>query len=64
LQGTYVFGDLCHPGLRALGVDAPGSPVLWRLGVGAEHLVSIDEDEHGELLLVSTDGGVFRLEPR
>jgi len=62
LVGTYLFGDYCKAGLNGLrqtdGVVTDERP----LGPNLPELVSINEDDDGEVYLVSLDGGIYRLE--
>lgn len=64
LFGAYLYGDYCKPGVEALRL-ANGVVVEQRQfsDVAVASLVSIDEDNDGEVWLLSLDGGIYRLEP-
>ena len=63
LQGAYLFGDYCLPGLHGLTLEDGGVTAQRELGVDVASLVSIDEDADGEVYLLSLDGGISRLDP-
>ena len=64
LVGSYLFGDLCNPSIRALSIDDNGSVTLQRdLGVEATALTSFGEGNDGELYVLTLTGGVFRVDP-
>lgn len=63
LVGSYLFGDYCKEGLHGLTLDSAGKATGERdLGADISQLVSINEDNTGEVYLLSLDGGVYRLE--
>jgi glucose/arabinose dehydrogenase len=62
LAGSYLFGDLTNPELRALEL-AGGVARVRDLGVQVENLVAFGQDASGELYVVSLSGPVFRLAP-
>src|SRR3954451_14273432 len=64
LYGRYVYGDLCHSGLRVArlgrqraGGDRPLGPMVRRL-------VSFGEDTRGRVYAISLRGAVYRLARR
>ena len=63
LQGAYLFGDYCAPGLRAIQVH--GDTVIdersWDVPV--EGLQAFGEDNDGELFLLLADGRVLKVVP-
>lgn len=63
LQGAYLFGDYCAPGLRAIQVygDTVVDDRRWDLPV--EGLQSFGEDNDGELFLLLADGRVLKVVP-
>ena len=63
LQGAYLFGDYCLPGLHGLTLEDGEVTAQRELGVDVASLVSIDEDADGEVYLLSLDGGISRLDP-
>jgi glucose/arabinose dehydrogenase len=63
LQGAYLFGDYCKPGLAAIRVDGDSVSDTAVIETGADTVVSIDTDLDGEVYVVSLDGVVSRLDP-
>ncbi|MGH2805825.1 MAG: PQQ-dependent sugar dehydrogenase [Actinomycetota bacterium] len=63
LVGTYVFGDLFNPELRALRMTQAGLRER-ELGISVSNLVSFGEDNAGELYALSLSGPIFRIAPR
>jgi glucose/arabinose dehydrogenase len=63
LDGAYLFGDFCKPGLSAIRLDgeAVGETTVLDDTVGS--VVSIDTDGDGEVYVLSLDGAVARLDP-
>ncbi len=63
LDGAYLFGDFCKPGLSAIRLDgeAVGETAVLDDAVGS--VVSIDTDGDGEVYVLSLDGAVSRLDP-
>ena len=65
LYGAYVYGDYCVSELRGL-VQEDGE-VLDEASLGASvepnSLISFGEDGDGELYVLTSTGGVFRIEP-
>jgi hypothetical protein len=62
LVGTYVFGDLFEPGLRALQMTPAGLRER-NLGISVSNLVSFGEDNGGELYAFSIAGDIFKIVP-
>ena len=62
LRGTYLFGDLYNPRVRALVPRKRGFRHV-ELRLRLHNLVSFGEDQAGELYLLSLDGPVYRLAP-
>ena len=63
LDGAYLFGDFCKPGLSAIrrNGEAVGETAVLDDAVGS--VVSIDTDGDGEVYVLSLDGAVSRLDP-
>jgi glucose/arabinose dehydrogenase len=63
LDGAYLFGDFCKPGLSAIRLDgeAVGETTVLDDAVGS--VVSVDTDGDGEVYVLSLDGAVSRLDP-
>ncbi len=63
LDGAYLFGDYCKPGLSAIRLDgdAVGETAVLDDTVGS--VVSIDTDAAGEAYVLSMDGTISRLDP-
>jgi len=64
LVGGYIFSDYCTGtmwGLDAEAAMAAGEAELARLGSTPYNVVSLGEDEAGELYAVDFGGGVYRL---
>jgi glucose/arabinose dehydrogenase len=65
LYGRYVYGDLCHRGLRSVKLGRGGGASGDRaLGLSVSDLVSFGEDGRGRVYAVSIDGRVYRLAPK
>jgi glucose/arabinose dehydrogenase len=63
LQGWFVYGDFCSGLVRALEVTEERTPGrVVDLGV-VPQVVSVREGIDGEVLVVSLEGGIYRLEP-
>ncbi len=70
LAGAYFYADYCTALVRSLRLDAGGTvrdswdwrPALDRASQLA-NLSSFGEDSHGELYLLSLEGGIYRLDP-
>ena len=61
LQGSYVFGDYCASGVRAVDPLDPATAV--RLSEEPAKVVAFGEDDAGELYVLTLDGLVARLAP-
>jgi glucose/arabinose dehydrogenase len=60
LRGAYLFADLCDRRVRAL--DAADPSRVRDLGLQVEgSLISFALDERGEILVLSQDGGIWRI---
>ena len=65
LDGQYVYGDFCKPGIViAQGLRTGGVGEQRDLGVDASQIASFGEDAQGRVYVVSLSGTVSRLEPR
>ncbi len=64
LQGAYLFGDFCKPGLNAIRLGEDGTvDETAVLDDAVGQVVSIDVDEAGELFVLSLDGTISRVDP-
>jgi glucose/arabinose dehydrogenase len=63
LRGTYVYGDLGNPELRAIREVGGRAVETFGLGVEVPALTSLGEDLGGELYAFSYLGEVYRLVP-
>lgn len=65
LAGSYVFGDHCAADVRALppGAALGSRSQDLRASAGRTSLSSFGQDMDGELLVLSTTGTVYRIEP-
>jgi uncharacterized repeat protein (TIGR03806 family) len=61
LSGVYVYGD--HETGKVWGLRHDGEAVTWHKELASTNrkIISFAEDHHRELLVVTFDGGVFRL---
>ena len=65
LDGQYVYGDFCKPGVTiASDLRTGGVGERRDLGVDAAQIASFGEDAQGRVYVVSLTGPVWRLEPR
>ncbi len=67
LYGAYVFSDYCSGLLWALDADAAletGRARMFELGSSSLNPSSFGEDEAGELYLVNSAGGIYRIVAR
>jgi glucose/arabinose dehydrogenase len=63
LRGAYVFSDNCDGSIRALVLDEDGDVVQERdLGIDVNGPTTFGEDGDGELYVLSSSGGVQRLD--
>ena len=61
LDGQYVYGDFCKPGLRAVTLTPTGATGDHSLGLSVAALTSFGEDGCGRLYAISLNGPVYRL---
>lgn len=61
LDGAFLYGDFCTPGIRAVRVAADGTAQRADLGVDVGSVVSFARGPAGEVTVVSLDGGIKRL---
>jgi glucose/arabinose dehydrogenase len=60
LEGWYVYGDYCSGNIWALDTAADGEPVL--LAESGHTITSFAEMPDGEIVALTFDGGIFRLQ--
>jgi glucose/arabinose dehydrogenase len=62
LRGAYVYADYCSRGIRAIRVENERviDERTWDVGIGG--IQSFGEDPNRELLVMSADGGVYKLD--
>jgi len=63
LDGAYLFSDYCRTGLYGLRLTNGAVTDERALGPMAPQVVSINEDLHGDVFLISLQGGIYRLDP-
>jgi glucose/arabinose dehydrogenase len=65
LQGLYFFADFCQGWVRSLRLAGGAATELteWRVLRPGGSIPSFGEDAAGELYLLSTNGGVFKIVP-
>jgi glucose/arabinose dehydrogenase len=63
LDGWYLFGDFCRPGVRALPEGASGGDSVVELDDALAGVVSFGTGPAGEAYVLALDGGVHRLTP-
>jgi hypothetical protein len=61
LNGQYVYGDFCKPGLRAVTLTPGGATGDRSLNLFVDGLASFGEDGCGRVYAVSLNGPVYRL---
>jgi glucose/arabinose dehydrogenase len=61
LYGRYVYGDFCEGRILAVRVRTGRADLRRSLGLHVSSLSSFGEDATGRVLVVSLNGGVFRL---
>lgn len=61
LEGAYLFGDLCRPGVRALPADRTGFDSVVELDDSLPGVVSFGTGPRGEIYVLSLEAGVHRL---
>lgn len=64
LDGAYLFGDYCKPGLYALRLGPDGAVAETAvLEDSVTSVVSIDTDLDGRTYVVTQDGPIYRIDP-
>jgi glucose/arabinose dehydrogenase len=65
LQGLYFFADFCQGWVRSFRLVGADATELtdWRVLQPGGSITSFGEDAAGELYLMSTNGGVFKIVP-
>ncbi len=63
LVGAYLFSDYCKGGLYGLRLTKGVVSDESSLHVNAPQIISVDQDTHGNVYLVSIDGGIYRVDP-
>lgn len=64
LAGDYLFTDLCSKALLGLREAADGGYEEFTLAtIDESQIVSVDDDNSGQVFLTSISGGVYRLVP-
>jgi Calx-beta domain/Glucose / Sorbosone dehydrogenase len=61
LNGQYVYGDFCKPGLRAVTLTPGGATGDRSLNLFVDGLASFGEDGCGRVYAVSLNGPLYRL---
>jgi hypothetical protein len=64
LYGRYLFGDFCLGQVLSSRLHRPAASTPIRTGLKVPALSSFGEDGRGRVLVVSNNGGVFRIVPR
>jgi glucose/arabinose dehydrogenase len=62
LVGRYVFGDVCSGRLQVLDGTNPGKGVTADLGAKVSYLTAFGVTNDGELIALSLEGGIYRIE--
>jgi glucose/arabinose dehydrogenase len=62
LQGRYVFGDVCSGQLQVLDGTGPGKGTSADLGARVSYLTAFGTTNDGELIAMSLEGGLYRVE--
>lgn len=63
LVGTYLFSDFCRPGIMGLRVRGEKEAQVAQLHPGVPQVSSFAQDENGELLVMTLEGRVLRVDP-
>lgn len=63
LVGRYVFGDVCSGNLSVLDGNTPGQGKATDLGAHVSYLTAFGVGPDGELIAMSLEGGLYRLDP-
>ena len=64
LQGHYLYGDFCQAWVRSFvaGEDDP-EPVEWPALSPGDNITSFGEDAAGELYILTSGGGLYKIVP-
>ncbi len=62
LVGRYVFGDVCSGRIQVLDGTTPGTGRIADLGAKVSYLTAFGTTNSGELIALSLEGGIYRLE--
>lgn len=62
LDGAYLYGDFCQPGIRAVRPTGGGKVDQADLGLDVKAVVSFARGPDGEVYVVSLDGRVARID--
>jgi glucose/arabinose dehydrogenase len=65
LQGQYLFADFCQGWVHSFpAAGEPGAPADWPALAPGGNITSFAEDAAGELYVLTSDGGVFKIVAR
>jgi hypothetical protein len=64
LRGAYVYGDFCSGYVWALRYDGKGVTEHALLAASDLYITSFGEDRDGDLYILSSDEGLYRLVER
>jgi glucose/arabinose dehydrogenase len=65
LQGQYLYGDFCKGWVRSIPAQgAPRTPTEWPALSPGGNITSFGEDAAGELYVLTSNGGVFKIVPK
>ena len=62
LVGRYVFGDVCSGRIQVLDGTSPGAGRIADLGAKVSYLTAFGTTNAGELVALSLEGGIYRVE--
>jgi hypothetical protein len=64
LQGHYLYGDFCQGWVRSFAVDDDTpEPVDWPALSPGDNITSFGQDAAGELYILTSGGGLFKIVP-
>jgi glucose/arabinose dehydrogenase len=63
LVGRYVFGDVCSGRIQVLDGTEPGKGRTADLGAKVSYLTAFGVTNDNELVALSLEGGIYRIEP-
>jgi glucose/arabinose dehydrogenase len=64
LQGHYLYGDYCQGWVRSFAVDHDSpEPVDWPALSPGDNITSFGQDAAGELYILTSGGGLFKIVP-